>query len=90
MALLEPVLAARTTEDWITRLEAANVPCGPINRIDQVFADPQAIARGFKISMDHKQAGPIDLRREPVASCPAHRPNIVRRRPFWASTRTKF
>ena len=46
VALLEPVFATRTTEEWITRLEAANVPCGPINRVDQVFADPQAIARG--------------------------------------------
>ena len=51
VALLEPVLTTYTTEDWITRLEAANVPCGPINRVDQVFADPQAIARGFKVSI---------------------------------------
>jgi crotonobetainyl-CoA:carnitine CoA-transferase CaiB-like acyl-CoA transferase len=66
VALLEPVLAARTTEDWIARLEAANVPCGPINRIDEVFADPQAIARGFKISMTHGKAGPIDLLASPL------------------------
>jgi crotonobetainyl-CoA:carnitine CoA-transferase CaiB-like acyl-CoA transferase len=66
VAHLEPVLATRTTEDWITRLEAANVPCGPINRVDQVFADPQAIARGFKITMDHKEAGPIDLLASPL------------------------
>ena len=66
VALLEPVLAARTTEDWIARLEAANVPCGPINRVDQVFADPQALARGFKVSMTHKAAGPIDLVASPL------------------------
>jgi crotonobetainyl-CoA:carnitine CoA-transferase CaiB-like acyl-CoA transferase len=66
VALIEPVFKARTTEDWITRLEAANVPCGPINRIDQVFADPQAIARGFKISMEHKTSGPIDLVASPL------------------------
>lgn len=66
VALLEPVLATRTTEEWITRLEAANVPCGPINRIDEVFADPQAIARGFKISMTHGKAGPIDLLASPL------------------------
>ena len=66
VALLEPVLAARTTTDWIARLEAANVPCGPINRVDQVFADPQAIARGFKVAMEHKTAGPIDLVASPL------------------------
>ena len=64
--LLRPVLALHSTADWITRLEAANVPCGPINRIDQVFADPQAVARGFKISMAHKTAGPIDLVASPL------------------------
>ena len=66
VALLEPVFRKHTTEDWIARLEAANVPCGPINRVDQVFADPQAVARGFKISMAHTAAGPIDLVASPL------------------------
>jgi crotonobetainyl-CoA:carnitine CoA-transferase CaiB-like acyl-CoA transferase len=66
VAFLEPVFKVRTTEEWISRLEAANVPCGPINRVDQVFADPQATARGFKISMAHKAAGPIDLVASPL------------------------
>ena len=66
VAFLEPVFKVRTTEEWISRLEAANVPCGPINRVDQVFADPQAKARGFKISMAHKAAGPIDLVASPL------------------------
>src|SRR5271170_7222479 len=35
--LLGPIFRQHTTEDWITRLESANVPCGPINRVDQVF-----------------------------------------------------
>ncbi|HUO92265.1 MAG TPA: CaiB/BaiF CoA-transferase family protein [Rhizomicrobium sp.] len=64
--LLRPVLACHSTAEWITRLEAANVPCGPINRVDQVFADPQAIARGFRISMAHATAGPIDLVASPL------------------------
>lgn len=46
-AILEPVLATRTTADWIEALEAAGVPCGPINRIDQLFCDPQVQARGL-------------------------------------------
>ena len=65
-ALLRPVFAARTTRDWIALLEKANVPCGPINRIDQVFADPQAVARGLTVSLDHSAAGPIDLVASPV------------------------
>jgi crotonobetainyl-CoA:carnitine CoA-transferase CaiB-like acyl-CoA transferase len=65
VGLLKPVFAARSTTDWIALLEAANVPCGPINRIDQVFADPQAIARGLKIAMPHA-TGAIDLVASPL------------------------
>jgi len=64
--LLTPVFAKRSTADWIATLEAANVPCGPINRLDQVFADPQAIARGLTVTMDHSAKGPMDLVASPL------------------------
>lgn len=76
VACLAPVLASRSTAQWITVLEAANVPCGPINRLDQVFADPQSVARGHKIPLDHAAAGPIDLVASPLrlsATPPAYR-----------------
>jgi crotonobetainyl-CoA:carnitine CoA-transferase CaiB-like acyl-CoA transferase len=66
VGLLVPMLRARTTADWLAALEAVNVPCGPINRIDQVFADPQAIARGLTVAMEHAAAGPIDLVASPL------------------------
>ena len=66
IAMLKPVFAARSTATWINALEAANVPCGPINSIDQVFADPQAIARGLKVAMNHASAGAIDLVASPL------------------------
>jgi crotonobetainyl-CoA:carnitine CoA-transferase CaiB-like acyl-CoA transferase len=65
VGLLKPVMAARTTNEWIATLEAANVPCGPINRIDQVFADPQSIARGHRIAMEHA-TGAIELVASPL------------------------
>jgi crotonobetainyl-CoA:carnitine CoA-transferase CaiB-like acyl-CoA transferase len=64
--LLEPILARRSLADWIAALERANVPCGPINRIDQVFADPQAIARGLTVAMQHKAAGSLNLVASPL------------------------
>ncbi len=64
--LLKPIFTTKTTAKWISALEAANIPCGPINSIDQVFADPQAIARGLRVSMDHTAAGPIDLVASPL------------------------
>ncbi|HEV2680989.1 MAG TPA: CoA transferase, partial [Rhodanobacter sp.] len=47
-------------------LEKANVPCGPINRVDQVFSDPHAIARGLTVPMQHAEAGAIDLVASPL------------------------
>ena len=63
--LLVPIFTTRTTAQWIADLEAANVPCGPINRIDQVFADPQAIARELTVSMTHP-TGPMRLVASPL------------------------
>ena len=62
IAILEPVIAARRCADWLSDLEANTVPCGPINTLDQVFADPHVLARDMKIAMDHPLAtDPIDL-----------------------------
>jgi crotonobetainyl-CoA:carnitine CoA-transferase CaiB-like acyl-CoA transferase len=66
IAELTKILAARSTADWIALLESANVPCGPINRIDQVFSDPQAEARGLRVQMVHRNAGPITLVASPL------------------------
>ena len=66
VALLQPLLTARTTAEWIALLESANVPCGPINRIDQVFADPQAIAREVLVRLPHADADALDLVASPL------------------------
>jgi len=65
ISVLEPLLRSRTNAQWIGSLERANVPCGPINRIDQVFADPQAIARELVVPMEHA-TGPLDLVSSPL------------------------
>jgi len=45
--VLGEIVATRTTDDWVSALEAVKVPCGPVNTIDRVFADPQVQARGM-------------------------------------------
>ena len=65
IAILEPVMRSRRTADWIGLMDQANVPCGPINSVDQVFADPQAIARGLAVHMAHA-SGPLDLVASPL------------------------
>ncbi len=64
--LLRQATVTRTTGEWIAALESAGVPCGPINRIDQVFADPQVRARGLRIELPHPQAGTVPLVANPI------------------------
>ncbi|MES2688657.1 MAG: CaiB/BaiF CoA-transferase family protein [Pseudomonadota bacterium] len=64
--LLRQATVMRTSADWIAALEAAGVPCGPINRIDEVFADPQVVARGLQIKLPHALAGSVPLVANPI------------------------
>ena len=67
---LEPMLAAiiaqRPRQEWIASLEAAGVPCGPINDLAQVFADPQVRHRGLQVEAPHAQAGTVPMVRSPL------------------------
>ena len=66
IALLQPRFAAQTAQYWLTQLEAAAVPCGPVNRIDQVFADPQVQARGMRIDLPHPSGGSVPMVANPL------------------------
>jgi crotonobetainyl-CoA:carnitine CoA-transferase CaiB-like acyl-CoA transferase len=59
-------VATRTQREWIAALEAAGVPCGPINKLDAVFADPQVLARGMRMDLDHALAGAVPQVASPV------------------------
>ncbi|QKZ02373.1 CaiB/BaiF CoA transferase family protein [Pseudomonas eucalypticola] len=71
--LIRQVTVFKTTAQWVLALERAGVPCGPINDLSQVFADPQVQARGLAVAMPHGLAGlvpqvasPIRLSETPV------------------------
>jgi crotonobetainyl-CoA:carnitine CoA-transferase CaiB-like acyl-CoA transferase len=64
--LLRELTAMRTTADWIATLESAGVPCGPINTLAQVFADPQVQARGARVEMPHPLAGKVAVVSNPM------------------------
>ena len=59
--LLEPMLLRRTSAQWIAALEEAGVPCGPINDLNDVFQDPQVLARKMLLEIPHPTAGRIRL-----------------------------
>ncbi|RED54062.1 CaiB/BaiF CoA transferase family protein [Aestuariispira insulae] len=67
-ALMEPILAGKSMQDWLDGLEKAGVPCGPVNTIEQVFQDPQVQHRGMRIEMDHplSETGKVPLVGNPV------------------------
>ena len=64
--LIAPAMRTRTTAEWIALLEPLGVPCGPINRLDQVFADPQVAHRGLKVEVPHPVAGRLPLVANPI------------------------
>jgi crotonobetainyl-CoA:carnitine CoA-transferase CaiB-like acyl-CoA transferase len=64
--LLEDILKARGKPEWLAALEAAKVPCGAINNLAEVFADPQVRERGMVHQWQHPLAGPLDLVGSPL------------------------
>jgi crotonobetainyl-CoA:carnitine CoA-transferase CaiB-like acyl-CoA transferase len=60
------VTRGRTAAEWIEALNAAEIPCGPIYAMDQVFADPQVHHLGMAETVDHPRLGPIGLVAQPI------------------------
>ncbi len=66
-AELAKAFKTRTSKDWSVRLEAVGVPAGPINHMDEVFADPQVRHLGMAAGVHHPVRGDIRIVAEPVA-----------------------
>jgi crotonobetainyl-CoA:carnitine CoA-transferase CaiB-like acyl-CoA transferase len=64
--LLEQITATRTMSEWIVVMEAADVPCGPINTIDRVFNDPHVRFRGMQMELTHAEAGMVPSVASPI------------------------
>jgi crotonobetainyl-CoA:carnitine CoA-transferase CaiB-like acyl-CoA transferase len=63
---LAPVMRRHPTGWWIERLEALKIGCGPINRLSEVFADPQVRARGVVVEMAHGSGQSVNVIANPV------------------------
>jgi crotonobetainyl-CoA:carnitine CoA-transferase CaiB-like acyl-CoA transferase len=64
--LLEEIVRARPKQQWLSALEAAKVPCGAINDLAEVFADPQVQARGMTVPMPHPLADTLRVVASPM------------------------
>jgi formyl-CoA transferase len=73
--LLAEMVKRKTKQEWIDALEAAGVPCGPINDLREVFENPQVIARAMRVDLPHPTGGQVGLVRNPIrmsATPPLH------------------
>ncbi|MDN4053182.1 CaiB/BaiF CoA-transferase family protein [Massilia sp. YIM B02763] len=64
--LLAEMVLEKRRDEWIALLEEEGVPCGPINELDEVFANEQVRARGMEIALPHPVAGTVKLVRSPM------------------------
>lgn len=74
VALIGAAMLKRSTQEWVEAFESAAVPCGPINAIDQVFADPQVRHRGMRVELSRENgmktpsvANPVRMSKTPVS-----------------------
>jgi len=67
-AIVQEILHQHPSKHWVDEFERVNVSCCPINSLDDVFEDPQVLARNMKISMEHPLAGSgaVDLIGNPI------------------------
>src|ERR1700761_8510451 len=66
IAHLNDVVRSKPSQFWLDGLGKAGVPCGPINTIDQVFADPQVQHLGIVRPVDHPKIGTFDIVGQPI------------------------
>ena len=64
--LIADLMRTRSKREWIAMLEPANVPCGPINNMQEVFEDPQVRHRQLRVDMPHPLGGVAPVVRSPL------------------------
>lgn len=65
-ALLQPIFAERSSAEWLDLLAAANVPAGPIYKVDEMFEDPQVRHLGIAQTVHHHARGDIEIIGQPL------------------------
>ena len=66
LAIVSELLSARTTREWLDTLTPAAVPCGPINNIADVFAEPQVKHRQMLMQLTNSQGVSVPQVRNPI------------------------
>ena len=80
-ARLAEIMRRHTNDHWVEVLNKAGVPCGPINTIDKVFADPQVQHLGIATPIDHPKYGPQKVVGQPIHMSRHPQPDKLRHTP---------
>jgi crotonobetainyl-CoA:carnitine CoA-transferase CaiB-like acyl-CoA transferase len=63
---LEAMFLKRDRAHWLAALERADIPCGPVNELDEVFADTQVRQRGMTVPVPHPLSAALTLIANPI------------------------
>ena len=66
VGMISERMRRKTAREWLAALEPSGVPCGPINDLEQVFADPQVVHRRMRVSAPHPRAGEVHMVANPI------------------------
>ncbi len=64
--VIDEAMPAKTTAEWLELLRAADIPCGPINTLEDLFDEPHLASSGFFRTEDHPTEGPLRVTRHPL------------------------
>jgi crotonobetainyl-CoA:carnitine CoA-transferase CaiB-like acyl-CoA transferase len=76
LAILEPTFRSRSSAEWLDRLADAGVPSTPVNDVAGALADPQTVARGGVVEIDHPHLGPVRQVASPLRVGDGERPLV--------------
>lgn len=79
LPLIGQQMAGKTCDDWMDLLVAAAIPCGPVNNMENLFADPQVLHRGMVAEVPHPSIGTLRMTGIPVRH--SETPGTIRRPP---------
>ena len=63
---ISQLLEKRSSKDWLAAFEQQQIPCGPINNLEQLFEDPQLLARNMLVSIEERRSGELTLPANPI------------------------
>ncbi|HEX2280281.1 MAG TPA: CoA transferase [Thermomicrobiales bacterium] len=66
IAVVAEIMRGKSTSEWMTLLEEAGIPAGPINTVEQALRDPHVLARDMAVTLDHPTAGAITMTGNPA------------------------